>query len=88
MNLPAMARITKLPLEQLEELSSTSPSFAPGIENFIKLGGVQTVWQAPLAEQLVNVIGLDAGDDHRRHNGFMREGRKLAYPVAQRVKNS
>ncbi len=86
MNLPAMARITKLPLEQLQELSVTSPSFAPGIENFIKLGGVQTVWQAPLAEQLVKVIGLEVGDDHRRHSGFMREGRKLAYPIAQRVK--
>jgi len=86
MNLPAMARITKLPLEQLQELSSTSPSFAPGIENFIKLGGVQTVWQEPLAEQLDQVVGLKHGGDQRRRNGFMRHGRKLAYPIAQRVK--
>jgi malonate decarboxylase gamma subunit len=86
MNLPAMARITKLPLKQLEELSSTSPSFAPGIENFIKLGGVQTVWQPPLAEQLVMVIGREVSADQRRQNGFARQGRKLAYTVAQRVK--
>jgi malonate decarboxylase gamma subunit len=86
MNLPAMARITKLPLEQLQELSSTSPSFAPGIENFIKLGGVQTVWQEPLAEQLDQVIGLKPGGDQRRRNGFRRHGRKLAHPIAQRVK--
>jgi malonate decarboxylase gamma subunit len=86
MNLPAMARITKLPLEQLEELSSTSPSFAPGIENFIKLGGVQTVWQCPLSEPLVRVLGQKVGEDQRRHDGFMREGRKLAYLVSKQVR--
>ena len=85
MNLPAMSRITKLPLEQLQELSSTSPIFAPGIENFIKLGGVQTVWQEPLSEQLVKVIGLETSADIRRKNGFIRQGRKLACSVAQRV---
>ncbi|NOR50062.1 MAG: biotin-independent malonate decarboxylase subunit gamma [Desulfuromonadales bacterium] len=86
MNLSAMSRITKLPLEQLQELSSTSPIFAPGIENFIKLGGVQTVWQEPLSEHLVQVIGLETSADQRRQNGFMRQGRKLACSVAQRVK--
>jgi len=87
MNLPAMARITKLPLEQLEELSSTSPSFAPGIENFIMLGGVQTVWQRPLSDCLAKTIGQVVCGDQRRHSGFVREGRKMAYPTAQRVKN-
>ena len=86
MNLAAMARITKLPLEQLEELSRTSPAFAPGIEHFIELGGVQTVWQKPLAEQLIKVIGREVGIDQRRQYGFMRQGRKLAQPISQRVK--
>jgi len=86
MNLPAMSRITKLPLEQLQELSSTSPIFAPGIENFIKLGGVQTVWQKPFSEQLVKVIGLETSADQRRQDGLVRQGRKLASYVAQRVK--
>ncbi|MCF6237789.1 MAG: biotin-independent malonate decarboxylase subunit gamma [Candidatus Marinimicrobia bacterium] len=85
MNLPAMSRITKLPLEQLQELSSTSAIFAPGIENFIKLGGVQTVWQEPLSEQLESVIGLETSADQRRQNGMIRQGRKLACSVAQRV---
>ena len=31
MNLPAMSRITKIPLERLEELSKSSPVFAPGV---------------------------------------------------------
>jgi malonate decarboxylase gamma subunit len=81
-----MSRITKLPLEQLQELSSTSPIFAPGIENFVKLGGVQTLWQGPLSEQLDKVIGLKTSVDQRRQDGFMRQGRKLACSVAQRVK--
>ncbi len=85
MNLPAMSRITKLPLEQLQELSSTSAIFAPGIENFIKLGGVQTVWRQPLAEQLVKVIGVETSADQRRQNGLLRQGRKLACSVAKRV---
>jgi len=86
MNLPAMARITKLPLEQLEELSLNSPCFAPGVENFIKLGGIDTVWQQPLSEQLLEVIGTKHDGDQRRHNGFVRQGRNFAFPVAQRVK--
>jgi malonate decarboxylase gamma subunit len=88
MNLPAMARITKLPLEQLEELSLTSPSFAPGIENFIKLGGVQTVWHRPLSNALAKVLGLEVGEDQRRHKGFLREGRKLAYPISKQVREA
>ena len=30
MNLPAMARVTKIPLDRLQELSKTSAVFAPG----------------------------------------------------------
>lgn len=86
MNLAAMARITKLPLELLEELSVTSPSFAPGIENFVRLGGVKSIWRQPLAEQLMKVIGREAEGDQRRENGFKRQGRYLAHTVAQRVK--
>ena len=40
MNLPAMARITKIPLERLEELSKASPVFAPGVKNYLRMGAV------------------------------------------------
>jgi hypothetical protein len=32
MNLPAMSRITKIPLERLQDLSISSPVFAPGVD--------------------------------------------------------
>jgi malonate decarboxylase gamma subunit len=85
MNLPAMAKITKLPLELLEELSTASPSFAPGAENFFKLGGVQSIWSPPLTGQLQQALERDNTYDHRREQGLARQGRKLAHPVAQRV---
>lgn len=44
MALPAMARVTKLPPERLEELAKTSPVFAPGVQNYVQLGGVRALW--------------------------------------------
>ena len=85
MNLPAMARITKLPLEMLEEMSVTSPSFAPGVENFFKLGGVRSVWSDTFSEQLEKAIGRQTVGDQRRKDGLERLGRKLAHQVSQLV---
>ncbi len=85
MNLPAMARITKIPLERLEELSIDSPAFAPGIDNFFKLGGVESVWSTPLSEHLEAALTRKAGADTRSRLGLDRKGRVLAYPVARRV---
>ena len=39
-NLPSMSRITKIPLERLKELSQTSPVFAPGVQNYLRMGAV------------------------------------------------
>ncbi len=50
MALPAMERVTKLPRERLEELARVSPVFAPGVENYVALGGVQALW--PVDEAL------------------------------------
>lgn len=85
MNLPAMARITKLPLEMLEELSGNSPSFAPGVENFFKLGGVQSIWSRPCAENLNSALARRSTGDQRRAEGEKRQGRKLAHPVSRLV---
>ena len=85
MNLPAMARITKIPLEKLEELSRTSPVFAPGIENFLKLGGVRAIWQRPLAKPLAQALENTSQADDRRQQGLARGGRTLAGKVAARV---
>ncbi len=85
MNLPAMARITKLPLAMLEELSSAAPSFAPGVENFLQLGGVCSIWSDMLSEQLANALDRQTFGDQRRQHGFERLGRKSAHQVSQSV---
>jgi len=85
MNLPAMARITKLPLETLQELSVKSPSFAPGVDNFYKLGGVLSIWRPPLADHLEAALKRQTCGDHRRDDGMERMGRKLAARVSRLV---
>ncbi|MHB8708670.1 MAG: biotin-independent malonate decarboxylase subunit gamma [Desulfuromonadales bacterium] len=85
MNLPAMARVTKLPLEMLQELSGSSPAFAPGVENFFRLGGVQSLWKPPLAEALSAALGRQGTSDHRRDDGLARQGRQLAGPISRQV---
>ena len=44
MNLPAMARVTKIPQERLEELAESSPVFAPGAANYLAMGGLESLW--------------------------------------------
>ena len=58
MALPAMARVTKQPLERLQELSRSSPVFGPGVENYVALRGIRALWpeeklSVRLAERLV-----------------------------------
>lgn len=43
MPLTSIARITKMDIERLEELSTSNPVFAAGVDFFYKLGGVQEV---------------------------------------------
>lgn len=87
MNLPAMARVTKIPLERLEELSIHSPVFAPGIVNYHKMGAVHGIWDGDLAAHLRDALAQPLGDDIRRDLGAERQGRQLAAPVARRVRH-
>lgn len=43
MPLTSISRITKMDIERLEELSTSNPVFAAGVDFFYKLGGVQEV---------------------------------------------
>jgi malonate decarboxylase gamma subunit len=85
MNLKAMARVTKQPLERLERLSRTSPVFAPGVENYAAMGAVNAVWGDNIAELLTAALGASSTGDVRRRLGSERGGRKLAADIAQRV---
>ncbi len=65
MNLPAMSKVTKIPLARLEALSRGSPVLAPGLENYVRLGCVASVWRAPLAAELERALARAPQPDRR-----------------------
>lgn len=92
MNLPAMSRITKIPLERLEELAEQSPVFSPGVANYLKMGHLDAVWSGDYAEQLnAALLALQAKpkaqlqQDLRVERGVARQGRAAAGEVFKRV---
>ncbi|MBB4396300.1 biotin-independent malonate decarboxylase subunit gamma [Bradyrhizobium sp. ERR14] len=87
MDLPSMARVTKLPIDVLKAKAETTPVFAPGLENMVKTGGIQIVWDAdaPLAPQLAAVLRRPQGQDDRSRLGAERGGRRKAAELAERV---
>jgi len=85
MGLPAMARVTRISEERLTELSKTSPVFAPGAKNYLKMGGLDELWEGDLSACLVNALEHIDASDHRRVRGQERGGRLLADPVVKRV---
>jgi malonate decarboxylase gamma subunit len=87
MNLPAMARITKVALERLRTLSRTSPVFAPGAENYVRMGAIQAIWTDAIAERLVEALQAPVAEDRRRRDGAVRGGRLCAEPVSARVRH-
>jgi malonate decarboxylase gamma subunit len=85
MGIPAMARVTKISEARLSELSKTSPVFAPGVENYIAMGGIRALWRGDLAAALRDALANSATDDERAADGAARGGRRLAAAVSQRV---
>ena len=61
MRIPAMARVTKLSEDFLTQLSATNPVFAPGVQNYVRMGGVRSLWQGDLAACLRDAL------DRKRH---------------------
>jgi malonate decarboxylase gamma subunit len=85
MRLPAMARITKLAPELLEAMSQSNPVFAPGVENYVAMGGVRGLWRGDLAASLREALAHTPTEDTRAVDGAERGGRRLAAAVVQRV---
>lgn len=86
MNLPAMARITKIPLERLETLARQSPVFSPGVANYQRMGHLLDVWQGDLAGCLHTALQRPLEDDRRLALGRERGGRLCAEAVADQVR--
>ena len=85
MRIPAMARVTKISEERLTELSTSSPVFAPGVANYVAMGGVRSLWSGDLARALRDALVTAPRDDVRAVDGAARGGRRLAAAVIQRV---
>jgi malonate decarboxylase beta subunit len=59
LSLAAVARVTKMPIAELERLSATTPVLAPGLEPMRQLGGVQEVMAAgPALRQRLEALLL------------------------------
>ncbi|HEV6965536.1 biotin-independent malonate decarboxylase subunit gamma [Roseateles sp.] len=85
MRLPAMARVTKLPEALLAQLSESNPVFAPGVANYVAMGGVRRLWDGDLAQALRAALADAPTQDRRAEDGAARGGRRLAAGIVQRV---
>jgi len=92
MDLRAMSRVTKIAHERLVELAANSPTFAPGAENYLRMGGIEAIWPAPSAELLAAALdavsSARAAGDQRMQSGLARDGRRLAAAVVNSVCHS
>ena len=85
MGLPAMARITKVPEEQLIELAKENPVFAPGPENYTRMGGLHAIWDGDHAASLAQALSSASSMDQRSMLGLQRGGRKWAQRVVDAI---
>lgn len=87
MSLPAMARVTKIPQTTLEELSLTSPVFAPGAGNYLQMGALDALWETDVDRCLLDALRKPSDGDQRRRLGRERDGRAHADTVARQVRD-
>lgn len=84
--LEGIAKVTKIPLTQLEELSKTLAVFAPGVDNFYKLGGLhEIVPVAELSKKISQAIQKHDIEDNRALLGQERGGRILAHSIINKA---
>jgi malonate decarboxylase gamma subunit len=80
-----MARVTKLSEAVLTELAESNPVFAPGVGNYVRMGGVRSLWEGDLAAALREALAAAPTGDTRALDGRARGGRTLAATVIERV---
>ncbi|MFT9014672.1 MAG: biotin-independent malonate decarboxylase subunit gamma [Acetobacter sp.] len=90
MDLPSIARVTKLPLDVLTEKAKETPVFAPGVAPLAATGAISETWKISdrqCAERLAALLDDRAQTDADRRDvlGATRGGRKMAAEVARRV---
>ena len=89
MDLPSMAKVTKLSLDVLREKARSTPVFAPGLDNLAQTGAVLETWDPArsLADQLATVLERTETGDRRDALGKARKGRPKAADIAERVRD-
>jgi malonate decarboxylase gamma subunit len=85
MRIPAMSRVTKISEDLLQALSLTNPVFAPGVTNYVAMGGIQALWSGDLKQGLFDALAATKTVDTRATLGADRGGRTLAAAVIQQV---
>lgn len=89
MDLKAMARVTKIDHAKLLELSVSSPTFAPGAENYQRMGAIEDIWETPsatlLEAALAGLLKGEAGPDLRMQTGQDRTGRVQAARIVDQI---
>jgi len=87
MDLRAMSRVTKIDLDRLQSLAAESPVFAPGADNYWRMGAVTNLWEGEdqdwqdlLAAALAQALNDDQ-TDQRDQLGEKRGGRTLAAKI-------
>lgn len=86
MDLQAMARVTKIDYERLAALAQTSPTFAPGAENYVRMGGIEAVWPGAAAAELSKAFAsITDSKDLRMQKGRDRGGRLAAMETVEAV---
>lgn len=87
MDLPSMARVTKLPIALLEEKAQSTPVFAPGLDNLVSVGGIATIWSPTesLAAQFETLLMRPRTVDDRALLAQQRGGRPKAALISAEV---
>lgn len=91
MDLNAMARVTKIPVDTLQNLSQTSAIFAPGVENFYKMGAIREIWENANALDLEQALVhqqqnlTEYQQDSRRLLAQQRDGRILCHDIVEKI---
>ncbi|ABO54236.1 biotin-independent malonate decarboxylase subunit gamma [Burkholderia vietnamiensis] len=83
MDLPSMSRVTKLPIDVLEAMARSTPVFAPGLDNLVKMGAVDAVLDPACA--LDAQVGEWLARPVDRSDTRAARGRPVAADVARRV---
>ncbi|AHG62894.1 biotin-independent malonate decarboxylase subunit gamma [Advenella mimigardefordensis] len=89
MDLKAMARVTKIDHAKLQELAVSAPTFAPGADNYQRMGAIEEIWPTPSASLLDSALAAllkaPGSSDRRMQAAQDRTGRLEAARIVDQI---